>query len=545
MTVPSLEDIKRAAENGDEAAVEGFLQDVLSGEITGEDHRLEAFRRLRMAGRDADLVRLISIHPKILEYAGTLTWAVIAAAGSGWPELVERLKLFGATAQAPDRFLPEIGSGPLLRCAYQLVQRGQISDALCDFVSTAAERMPMTEDAALHPVLVETHAAVFGAGETASTFAKIAAGQGNPPPAWINATLARNDASRLEDAVAGMPGSARQDYFPESRVVSICGTGGFRESLNALDEEAAADADMTLPDLNLTALSAGMRKVRDTAHTLAPDILAPYQEMLTAADGRAPILVLSTGRAGTRSINALLLGSREHAPYHFFNFHQEPDDLNRLFHRMLRGDIDDADIRTALNRLVHDRLMEILWSLQQGRRPVLVNHLDLVQVPLYLALFPDMDIVHIHRDPARTLMSHAHKMQFRYQQIRPLYGREDPASGQFLFARPKELSLEQSVVWFQVATELTAKAARTLTQPGHYHDIDMAPVFKGDPTALSLFLETFDDPGFSRELLTDHFSVPINEKSHYEIPDAFKSVERARDVYHRYRTELLETGRLV
>lgn len=539
MQIPTLAQFSEAEGVGDIAVVEAFLQSVLTRQTDDPSCRLAAFRYLALAGRFADLVKLITMDPGLLKVEGTLTWGITAAIASGWAELIDRFDLFSLTLAAPEQFIRPVGN-VLIRGAYILAHEGHVSAPMRQYVNYLTENVPISVAHAYDPVLLRLHSNLFGSTATRQAIKTLDDGH----PAWVWASLARSDSALIDTAADALTGARKDDCFPDPTVVAYTGTGGFREGLGAMDSGEAAGKGMALPPLTPDTVLQGMRWLYETACRLKPEVLAPFERSLDAVidDDPSPVLVISTGRAGTKSITQLLLSSEEYAPFHHFNFVQEPGNLNRLFHGMLHRNLTDAFVKEALETLIRDRMMEFLWCTRNGRRPVIVNHLEMALTPLYLAIFPNLRIVHIRRDPARTLMSHAYKQQYRYQQIRPVYGMEDSQSGEFRYARPKELSLEENVVWFQVATELAAKAGGALIRQGNYHDINMDSVFSGERSGLAAFHDAFPDPSFTPDSLKTHFSVRINEKSHYQIPDIFNSVDRAQGLYDRYRGQILETG---
>lgn len=513
----------------------------LFGTAPSDDQAAALAGALGEAGRVADALAIALEHRSILRRRDVLPGLLQAMAAAGRADLMVKSGIFEGVAKDPAKTLSALGGG-LMRGAAPLLERMPGLAATEGYVGLLLHHVLFAQPDVFGPPVLALGHRQFGAQKTEEAALAAMARHDRRLPAWLPVTLARDDPGYLPYADPVLAAD-RVDVFPEQRVIARFGAGRFIENLTPMTDREAQRDGWGLPALDPARLRAGVQGAIDAARAMMKDHSAYLDRLAPAMEpGRGPILVLSTGRVGTRSLNALLIRSQGYAPFHFLNFHQEAGDLNAQFYRYLTGTASPETLASAFRRFLHDRMMELIWCAKRGVRPVIINHLDMVHAPFYLALFPELDVIEMRRDPAKTLISHAYKRQFRYQQIRPVYHRFDP-DGMFHMARPKALSLEQTVVWFMTATERMGEVLSSLTAPGRYTLLDMDRCFGREAEALRAFEALFPDPTITADSLADHFAERINEKSHYEVPEAFRDTDRAADLYESCRAILMEKGR--
>lgn len=535
-------DLDRIEEQEGPTGAEAAVDVLLERGDPPDEMKVKLVAVLARAGRYAEALRIALTKPSIFRDLTVLPALVDGCAATGNVELILKLGLMNQVLANTPQLMGILG-GPLLRCAPQLHARGARPEGMDGFLELIINKNMVDSPDVAAPLAL----ALAARGAQSRSNSPDGLDRQGDLPAWAKVALARNDLQRMSELIPALGLSKRRQIFPESRNICRFGTGGFTESLNRLPDITSVSQELATPELSPEALAERIKSASEAIQRLWQS--HPAREICRAPfrffedDANAPVLVLSTGRAGTRSLNALLEKSDRHAPFHFFSFHKEAGDMNRLFYSLLRGHTDPENLRPHFERFLHDRLVELCWCAARGRVPVIVNHFELVHLPFYLALFSNLKIAHIHRDPAKTLISHAYKQQFRYQQIRPLLSREAAERDLFQYFGPPGMSLEKAVVWFMAATEMSASAAHSVVGDERYLDIDMDRVFGRDSESLVRIVGAFPDPAFTPDVLHQHFAEKINEKAHYTVAEKYRDPDRARDIYETNMAVLKEHGR--
>lgn len=308
-----------------------------------------------------------------------------------------------------------------------------------------------------------------------------------------------------------------QQIFPAETVVRRMGTG---TGVMTVREEIRPGT--ARPVLNAVKLARGAKRLRDeAAGILGTSSGFPARAFRRFADdGLSPILIVSTGRVGTRAIEMLFNMSDGLVPFHSLSFHVENGDHNGILYRMLAGDDATGNFGPEIDATLCHRLSEFAYCHATGKTPVLVNHLDSILIPLYLAAFPNARVVRMHRDSGKTLRSLAYKNQFGFRQLRHLIAGFDEDGRTFRYRRDRCLTLEQECIWYMHVTDLLAKVYETdIVALGRFLDLDMEQVFALDGDAIGALVSFIDDPGVTSEACRDVFSQRVNEKAHYTVDD--------------------------
>ncbi len=532
---------------GNPSDLEHFLDTATREASLSEEDAVIAIREYEALGRYSDVLRIALKNISLMKHSPVMPLIVHAIVMTGNVDLLLKLGYFDFVLSNPEICLPLVGHS-LIRGAWQLLERGEDRPVVLKFIQFTAQNFKFVDQAPLGPTITGLHMKAFDSLKTSSLITQTTELQETQKPRWTMSALARYQNSYLPDAVAQMDSAPRADMFPEDFALLNLGSGDFRETFAIESRQDAQSQSMDMPRLTLDALTSGFLAARDTAGEIFSRADGPLGAYHRTLDDHGitlptPTLVLSTGRAGTLSLFRLLRGKRGYAPFHFMNHVPESGDINRLFFFYLTGRTSKVFLEKDVRRFLEFRMQEILWCAVNGYQPVFVNHFDLIFAPFYLALFPDMRIVNARRDPARTLISHAYKRQFRYRQIRPLFAQTDEDSLLFEFAHPRGISLEQSVTWFQYATELSAKALEGLARPGHFIDLSMDGLFALDAEHLQHLAEMFPGQMMDKEALGAHFSVKVNAKEHIHLPAELQDIARAQCLYEENRAILVAEGR--
>ncbi|RED49661.1 sulfotransferase family protein [Aestuariispira insulae] len=360
---------------------------------------------------------------------------------------------------------------------------------------------------------------------------------GTFPPA-IAAELSRYEA-RFTDQI---PATATQsDLFHEMGMVPSYAMSGTRES-----HPADTGANWITPEIDPVRLKAGIEKLMARTARWLEDEGSPHPAPALRAmrdGGIAPISVLSTGRVGTTALQVLAGHSDRLSPYHYLSQNIAAGDRNHLLYRLMDGTADDTFLDRFIERYLTFRFAELYVSHSQGRRAIIVNHLDTLFTPIMAAIFPKATFLHAYRNPGATLISLAYKNQFQFAQLRHL--KYDPGypSGLFLHSRDPNLSLEQECAWYMHVTDLYARSLGELLPQERFLSLDMEDLFAGNPNRIETFISFIGDDELTPELCRETFSRKINEKSHRVVSEAHQSQDRAAEILSHCRQQLTDNGR--
>ena len=527
-------DWEQAAERGDVLAAADLAAAALAQSPGDPDVALAALVCQSNAGRSEEVFDIFLNDPSVAQDPKGFASLIYSIAVNGALELVGTFNLYPAMEQVL-QWHPALGEFSLRIAARYLAcdeahgaslkhLEALLAIAVAQRDDGLAARLLMACPAAVRPIALRALENAWG---------------GLPGP--VLSVMARFDEAGTHAFLRHARSNRFQDVFPSETVVRRSGTG--TGLMSGFQQPIAGAAGVVLDKARL---ARGVRRLREDAKNyLATETGYPADAFRRfSTDGKAPILIVSTGRVGTRAMERLLSGAEGLAPFHSLAFHMENGDHNSILYRMLAQDGAQAggftrEIRAALSY----RLSEFAYCCDRGMVPVIVNHLDSILIPIYLAVFPDARVIRMHRDPGKTLRSLAYKKQFNYSQLRNLIFAFDDGGNGFRYRRDTALSIEQECVWYMHVTDMLADIyAADLAAPGNFLDLDMERAFSLDGDVLENLTTFLDDPGLSSESCRAVFAQRVNEKAHYAVDAAKDDPVRLTEITRRWSAVLDRDG---
>ena len=389
------------------------------------------------------------------------------------------------------------------------------------FFETVFKKVILKNVRSLPPdaVRLATRAAlgVYPAGTVIQAITAAAGTTPNHMPRWLMESFVRHQPQLMKALLDQTDTTAEAPLYQEQSIIPYLSAGLYREVLTPpASQDRQFDGVLTKD---------AMKKVVADIAADAKELASSDQDIAAYLAQLRPLLsqdpplyqVVSTGRAGTKSLNDLLARTGRYQPYHYLDSNMETGDKMRLLYGYWMGDTHRKDcLRKVMLRLLQDRGLEIAYAHKIGRIPVIVNHMDAVFAPIYPVLFEGTETIHMYREDSKTLASLAYKSQFGYRQIRRLSvaAQAKPSPANLVFWHGDPLSIEEECLWYIRWTAYWFEALEALDNGPATHTIDIASVFKTPSTAASVLRPIFPEIKFSDELLERHYSQVINDKKH-------------------------------
>lgn len=476
-----------------------------------------------------EALEILAADPKAAQTTKSFVSLLNMIAMTGATELVEKYGLFPVMEANEEQHMgvSEIG----IRIAAHCLRRNPDHPQARLFLHTVFPKLIARQDlnllrCALVPVSAEDRQIMIN---------RVSAAYGGIPN-----PLLPEIARFLPQAADSLTGATQtvpfEDVFPPQTIVWRVANGAARMQVREADS-----IPLTHPVLDRNRIAANVRALKSATAAFVQNAREhPYDRYRTLG-GRAPVIILSTGRVGTMAMETLLGRSDALKPFHSLNLHVETGDQNALLYKLLAD--DPRDFQRDISSYLQYRFSEFAYCAATGKVPVIVNHLDTVMAPILMGAFPEARLIRMHRAPEKTLLSLAYKNQFGFRQMRHLKGRFEAGTGEFIFRRDRSLTIEQECSWYMYVTDLLADVYRTeLARPGRYLDLDMEQVFALSGATLSQLADFLDDPALAPEICRDVFSQRINEKSFYTFDPEQGDLDRLTQVLKQAYTQLNDRG---
>lgn len=238
--------------------------------------------------------------------------------------------------------------------------------------------------------------------------------------------------------------------------------------------------------------------------------------------------VLSTGRCGTRALHHFFELSRSVKSYHRgMTLFVGADDRNEMLYRILLGGLDPGFVRAAAIRFFAYNFNDMAYCLRNRKQYCVTMHGHTIFAPLAARLFPDSQFIWLKRNPVNVLHSYIAKGQYR-NQLEPRYvdawflqsGRKYKSHRRNFRSVPALWSTPRKVLWYIHVTDSFAGAFTDSVGPERAVTIESERLFAGDDEIYERLRSRMAISDLSLEQYRQHFSAPLNTKSHRARPTA-------------------------
>lgn len=252
--------------------------------------------------------------------------------------------------------------------------------------------------------------------------------------------------------------------------------------------------------------------------------------VLTIPKDDQHVMVLSTGRCGTKSLEYLLHISNL-TPYHEYWWTVEAPYRHEMQARIQSAKFDDLH---CISIWCQTRAIEWLEASRSGKPLVALNHLDTIFAPAFASIHHKSRFVWLKRDPESVFKSFYGKDQWGNMQLRPLQFAFDP----FRYA-DGGYDLIQAIAWYIRFTEVFIQSFKSVVGD-RLMEVNSEDLFNRDRSVIKNLLD-FIGAGVPVDRAVDHFIKPINEKAH-RIIRTQEQMEEGIKIFHNSLNHLKETG---